>query len=55
MTRSTLNRALRRVYALLVLVLGVSFLAKIADHVPVLDGSGFETFLKGNCSPLAVG
>ena len=46
MTRSTLKRALRRIYALLVLVLGISFLAKIADHVPVLDGSGFEKFLK---------
>ena len=46
MTRSTLKRALRRVYALLILVLGISFLAKIADHVPVLDGSGFEKFLK---------
>ena len=46
MTRSTLQRALRRIYALLVLVLGISFLAKIADHVPILDGSGFEKFLK---------
>jgi hypothetical protein len=46
MTRSTLKRTLRRVYALLVLVLGISFLAKIADHVPILDGSGFEKFLK---------
>ena len=46
MNRSTLKRALRRIYALLVLVLGISFLAKIADHVPVLDGSGLEKFLK---------
>jgi hypothetical protein len=46
MTRSTLKRALRRIYALLVLVLGISFLAKIADHVPMLDGSGVEKFLK---------
>jgi len=40
MTRSTLKRALRRVYALLVLVLGISLLAKVADHIPVLDGTG---------------
>src|SRR5215470_11868906 len=46
MTRSTLKRALRRVYALLVLVLGISFLAKVADHMPMLDGSGLEKFLK---------
>jgi hypothetical protein len=46
MTRTTLKRDLRRVYALLVLVLGISFVAKIADHVPLLDGSGFEKFLK---------
>ncbi|HSR80828.1 MAG TPA: hypothetical protein VLL28_08635 [Hyphomicrobiaceae bacterium] len=46
MTRSTLKRALRRVYALLVLVLGISLLAKVADHMPVLDGSGLEKFLK---------
>ena len=46
MTRSRLRTTLRRIYALLVLVLGISFLAKIADHVPILDGSGFERFLK---------
>ena len=46
MTRSTLKRALRRVYALLVLVLGISLLAKVADHIPVLDGTGLEKFLK---------
>jgi len=46
MTRSTLNRALRRIYALLVLVLGISFVAKVADHVPLLDGSGLEKLLK---------
>ncbi|HET6927329.1 MAG TPA: hypothetical protein VFI48_10810 [Hyphomicrobiaceae bacterium] len=46
MTRSTLKRALRRVYALLVLVLGISLLAKVADHMPVLAGSGLEKFLK---------
>jgi len=31
-----LNRTLRRIYALLVLVLAVSFLAKIAHHIPLL-------------------
>src|SRR5262244_2753152 len=46
MTRSTLKRALRRVYALLALVLGISLLAKVADHMPMLDGSGLEKFLK---------
>src|SRR5262245_25242484 len=46
MTRSTLKRALRRIYALLVLVRGISFLAKVADHMPLLDGSGLEKFLK---------
>jgi hypothetical protein len=46
MTRSTLKRALRRVYALLVLVLGISLLAKLADHMPVLEGGGLEKFLK---------
>jgi hypothetical protein len=46
MTRSTLKRALRRIYALLVLILGISLLAKVADHIPVLAGSGLETFLK---------
>ena len=46
MTRSTLQRALRRIYALLALVLGISFLAKVADQVPLLDGSGLEKLLK---------
>src|SRR5439155_23338850 len=46
MTRSTLKRTLRRVYALLIVVLGISFLAKVADHVPLLAGSGLEKFLK---------
>jgi hypothetical protein len=46
MTRSTLKRALRRVYVLLVVVLGISLLAKIADHVPGLAGTGAEQLLK---------
>lgn len=46
MTRSTLKKTLRRIYALLVVVLGISFLAKIADHVPGLAGTGLEAILK---------
>ena len=46
MTRSNLKGTLRRVYVLLVLVLAVSFLAKIADHVPGLAGTGLEKLLK---------
>ncbi len=46
MTRSTLKRALRRIYVLLAVVLGISFLAKIADHVPLLAGTGLESLLK---------
>ena len=39
MTRSRLKRTLRRIYALLIAVLAVSFLAKTAHHVPLLAGS----------------
>ena len=39
MTRTNLKGTLRRVYVLLVVVLGISFLAKIADHVPLLAGT----------------
>jgi len=46
MTRSTLKRSLRRVYVLLILVLGISFIAKIADHIPVFAGTGAEKILK---------
>ena len=46
MTRSTLRRTLWRIYALLALVLGVSFIAKIADHIPGLAGTGVEKILK---------
>ena len=46
MTRSNLKRTLRHMYALLIVVLGVSFLAKIADHVPGLAGTGVEKILK---------
>jgi hypothetical protein len=46
MTRSTLKRTLRRIYALLLVVLAVSFFAKVADHVPGLAGTGAERLLK---------
>src|SRR5262245_57982863 len=46
MTRSTLRHTLRRIYAVLILVLAISFFAKIADHVPGLAGSGAERVLK---------
>ena len=46
MTRSNLKSKLRRIYLLLVVVLGISFLAKIADHVPGLAGTGAELILK---------
>jgi len=46
MTRSNLKRTLRRVYLLLAAVLAVSFLAKVADHVPGLAGTGPEKLLK---------
>ena len=46
MTRSTLKKALRLVYVLLAAVLAVSFLAKIADHIPGLAGTGAEKILK---------
>src|SRR5262245_27523813 len=46
MTRSSLRRILRRIYLLLIVVLGVAFIAKIADHIPFLDGTGAERILK---------
>jgi hypothetical protein len=45
-TRSTLKRTLRRIYVLLIAVLAISFLAKIADHIPYLAGSGAAQLLK---------
>jgi hypothetical protein len=45
-TRTTLRRTLRRIYALLIIVLGVSFFAKTADHIPFLAGTGAEKVLK---------
>lgn len=46
MTRSTLTRTLRRVYALTALVLLISLVAKFADHIPGLAGTGPEALLK---------
>jgi hypothetical protein len=46
MTRSTLRRTLRRIYLLLIVVLGIAFIAKIADHIPFLAGTGAERLLK---------
>ena len=46
MTRSTLKRTLRRVYVLIALVLAIALVAKVADHVPGLAGTGFEALLK---------
>jgi hypothetical protein len=46
MTRSTLKATMRRVYALLGLVLAISLFAKFVDHIPSLRGSGLEAVLK---------
>lgn len=42
MTRTSLNRTLRRAYLLLALVLAISLAAKLADHVPGLAGTPIE-------------
>jgi len=46
MTRSMLNATMRRVYALLALVLAISVCAKFVDHIAPLRGSGLEAVLK---------
>ena len=46
MTRSTLTRTLRRVYATIFIVLAVSLFAKFVDHIPVLNTSGLGAALK---------
>lgn len=46
MTRSTLQRTLRRLYLALGLVLAISLTAKLVDHVPFLVGTGVEAVLK---------
>ena len=46
MTRSSLKRTLRRAYWILGLVLVVSIVAKLADHIPGLAGTAVERLLK---------
>ena len=46
MTRSTLRRTLRRVYATIILVLAVSLVAKFVDHIPILNETGLRIALK---------
>ena len=46
MTRSTLRRTLRRSYLVLFVVLAVSLLTKLAEHVPGLAGTPYETIAK---------
>jgi hypothetical protein len=45
LTRSRLQRTLRYIYALLIAVLAVSFLAKTVHHVPLLAGSALARLL----------
>ncbi|HEX6000780.1 MAG TPA: hypothetical protein VFZ16_15510, partial [Hyphomicrobiaceae bacterium] len=46
MTRSTLKQTLRRVYVLLIAVLGISLLAKVADGIPYLASTSAASLLK---------
>ncbi len=46
MTRRRLDRTLRRLYIILGLTLAFSLLAKFADQIPWLDGTGLEELLK---------
>ncbi len=46
MTRSTLNRTLRRSYVILALVLVISLVAKLADHIPGIAGTPLENLAK---------
>jgi hypothetical protein len=46
MTRSTLRRTLRRLYLFISAVLSISLFAKLAEHFPILVGSGIEKVLK---------
>lgn len=47
MTRYSLNRTLRRAYAVLILVLIVAFVARMAEHIPRLEATPLAAFLKG--------
>jgi len=46
MTRTSLNRTLRRLYWILALTLTASIAAKFADHIPGIEGSPFSGFAK---------
>jgi hypothetical protein len=46
MTRSTLRRTLRRLYVFIAAVLAISLFSKLAEHFPILVGSGIEKVLK---------
>jgi hypothetical protein len=46
MTRSSLRRATRRIYAVLTLLLLISLVAKAADHIPALTGTRPGAILK---------
>lgn len=46
MTRTSLGRTLGRLYAFLGLVIAVAVVAKFADHIPFVKGTGLEALLK---------
>jgi hypothetical protein len=46
MTRSALRRTLRRLYLFIIVVLAISLFSKLAEHFPILIGSGVEKVLK---------
>jgi len=46
MTRSTLRRTLRRVYATIVVVLAISLVAKFVDHIPIFNETGLRGALR---------
>lgn len=46
MTRHSINKTLRRAYIALGLVLIIALVARLADHIPGLSGSGVEQVLK---------
>ncbi len=45
MTRTSLNRTLRRAYIILILLLAIAFLARIARHFPHVSGSNLDKIL----------
>jgi hypothetical protein len=46
MTRSNLRRTLRRLYIFITVVLSISLFSKLAEHFPILVGTGIERLLK---------